>query len=150
MKMYTALYVKKHQGFNCRYTARFFRLVHDAGLMTFTLVRHDRRIIAFGTFFEDGARRVATLVGYDTALDRRRFPMYRMVIADALRTAEAQRRRLFLSTGAASFKLNRGTYEWMEYEAVYDRHLPPHRRLPWAAFKAILDAGTKNLNTLEI
>jgi low temperature requirement protein LtrA len=62
----------------------------------------------------------------------------------------ARRRLIFLSTGAAAFKQNRGSAEWMEYEAVYDRHLAPHRRLPWAAFQALYDRGVKDLDTSQI
>jgi hypothetical protein len=93
---------------------------------------------------------VAALVGYDTSLDRRQFPLYRMCATSALMRGFERKRRIFLSTGASSFKRNRGTYEWMEYEAIYDRHLSLHRRLPWTAFKALLDAGTKNLDMSTI
>ncbi|HEU5073016.1 MAG TPA: hypothetical protein VFU02_02570 [Polyangiaceae bacterium] len=133
------------------YTPAFFRLVHDSGMMTYSTVRsRDHRILAFGTSFEDESRSVAALVGYDTTLDRRSFPLYRMVVANGLRAAMQRNRVLFLSTGAANFKLCRGSYEWLEYEAVYDRHLPRHKRLPWKAFGALLDAGTRNLNTSQI
>jgi hypothetical protein len=149
-RLYTALYVEKHRGYNCQYTARFFRLVHDTGMMKFTLIRHEGRIVAFVTWFDDGVRTVLALVGYDTALDRREYPLYRMVVAEGLRMGFERRRLLFLSTGAAAFKKNRGSYEWLEYEAVFDHHLPLHRRLPWAAFKAIYDRGVKDLDTSQI
>jgi hypothetical protein len=146
-RLYTALYVVKHRGYNCRYTARFFRSVYDSGLMQFLTIRYQGRIVAFGTTFEDGPFSVLALVGYDTSLDKKVFPLYRMLFAGMLRRGLESGRLMFLSTGAASFKLRRGSYEWMEHEAVYDRHLPAHRRIPWSMFKAMLDAGTKGLGT---
>jgi hypothetical protein len=149
-RLYSLLYIQKHAGYNCRYTARFFRAAHDTGVMQFVLVRLEGRIVAFCTLFEDGDRTVLSLVGYDTALDRQKYPLYRMMMAHGLRLGFERNRLIFLSTGAATFKHNRGSKEWMEYEAVYDRHLPGYRRLPWSAFKAIYDRGVKDLDTLQI
>jgi hypothetical protein len=149
-RLYTALYVHKHVGYNCRYTAQFFRVVHDTAIMRFTTIRHADQLIAFCTSFADESRSVAALVGYATELDRRQFPLYRMAVAEQLRWGMERRRIVFLSTGAAAFKRHRGSYEWLEYEAVYDRHLPPQRRIPWRAFGALLDSGTKSLNTGEL
>jgi hypothetical protein len=149
-RLYSALYVEKHVGYNCRFTARFFRVVHDTGMMKFTTFRHAGRIVGFYSWFVDGGKLIWALVGRDIKLDVHEFPLYRMSAAEAFRAAMEQRRPLFLSTGSAQFKLQRGSFEWMEHEAVYDRHLPPHRRLPWATFQALLDAGTRNLNTSQI
>jgi hypothetical protein len=146
-ELYTQLYVRKHLGFNARYTARFFRSVHDSRLMTFLTFRLRDRIAGFVSHFDDADRTVAALVGYDTGLDRKSHPLYRMAVASMFQLCSARRRLLFLSTGAASFKAARGSYEWLEYEAVYDRHLPPPRRLPWACFGALLDATVGKLET---
>ena len=37
-----------------------------------------------------------------------------------------------------------------EHEAVYDRHLPLQRRLPWALFGRVLDATVGSLDTSQI
>lgn len=149
-RLYSAIYVDKHQGYNARYTARFFRCMYESGMMRFLTIRHQDRIVAFLTTFDEGAHIVGALLGYDTSLDKKQFPLYRMALAAVLRDGLERRRLVFLSTGAASFKQNRGTYEWMEHEAIYDRHLSAHRRAPWAVFKALLDAGTKGLATEQI
>jgi hypothetical protein len=148
--LYTQLYVKKHAGYNARYTARFFRSVLDARMMNLTTVRMGQVLAAFTTELEDGDRTIAALVGYDTALDQRRYPLYRMAVASAFEHAWTRRRRLFLSTGAAAFKTYRGSFEWLEYEAIYDRHLPVPRRLPWALFGRVLDATVGSLDTIRL
>jgi hypothetical protein len=103
-KLYTSLYVVKHRGYNCRYTARFFRSVYDSGLMRFLTIRYQGSIVAFGTWFGDGPSTVLALVGYDTSLDNKLFPLYRMVFAAMLRQGLERGHLMFLSTGAASFK----------------------------------------------
>ena len=110
-RLYSAIYVNKHQGYNARYTARFFRCMYELGMMRFITIRHQDRIVAFlSMMFDDGAHVVGALLGYDTSLDKKQFPLYRMAVAAVLRDGLERSRLVFLSTGAASFKHNRGTY----------------------------------------
>jgi hypothetical protein len=148
--LYRKLYLQKHSRFNPHYTPRFFRSVHDSGVMRFTTIAAGGQIRAFSTHFDDGARIVAALVGYDTDNDVRQNPYYRTLMAALFKASRETRRTLFLSTGAASFKRSRGSQEWYEHEAVYDAHLPPHRRIPWALFGAALELGTRGLDTSQI
>jgi hypothetical protein len=148
--LYRQLYVEKHSVFNPHYTARFFRVAHDTGLLRFSTIAVEGRIMAFSTSYDDGDRLVAALVGYDTKIDRRRYPLYRMLVAALMKRATEQRCTLFLSTGAAAFKRSRGSYEWFEHEAIYDAHLPPARRIPWALFGTALRLGARHLDTKQI
>jgi hypothetical protein len=150
--LYHKLYVEKHSVYNPRFGPAFFRTAHDTGMLRFITVASaaSGEILAYGTCFDDEGQIVAATVGYDTALDPRRFPLYRLVIASMMKDTAARRTRLFLSTGAASFKLHRGTREWIEHEAVYDAHLPAPRRLPWTLFGALLEAGVAGLDTTQI
>ena len=149
-ELYRVLYLEKHSRYNPRFTSRFFRAVHDAGMWRFTTVALDGRIVAFCTTFDDGPRIVTALVGYDTKLDGHAYPLYRMVVAEAMRHAQERGRLLFLSTGSAKFKHYRGSREWIEHEAVYDAHLPPLGRVPWTLFRTALDLGVKGLDTGQI
>jgi len=149
-QLYRSLYLKKHAGYNCHYTPRFFRSVMDSGLMRFGVVRRQGEIQAFVSLFEDRERLVGALIGYDTSLDQRKFPLYRMSIAMALQIAMERDRPLFLSTGSARFKRSRGSREWLEHEAVFDRHLPRRNRVPWAALELALDASVDGLDTRQI
>lgn len=149
-RLYSSLYHEKHGGYNCRYSARFFRVMHDCRMMRFVIMRQGPQIRGFMTTFDDGARTVAALIGYDTTLDQRQYPLYRSLFAYLLRSCIKAQRVAFLSTGAATFKLRRGSYEWLEHEAVYARHLPRHKRAPWAVFKRLLDATVSGLNTADM
>jgi hypothetical protein len=43
------------------------------------------------------------------------------------------------SAGVGDFKRARGGVNAIEYNAVYDAHLPPARRRPWALLQALMD-----------
>jgi hypothetical protein len=55
---------------------------------------------------------------------------------------EALDRRLCVhfSAGVGHFKRLRGGVHAIEYNAVYDLHLPEYRSLPWACLQTLLDA----------
>jgi len=56
----------------------------------------------------------------------------------ALLVAEADVHGLVLnlSAGASHFKMLRGATAVEEFDAVYDRHLPVHRRIVWSGLAA--------------
>jgi hypothetical protein len=148
--LYRKLYLQKHSLFNPHYTPRFFRSLYDSGIMTFTTISRSGQMMAFCTHFDDGERIVAALVGYEIDDDVRLHPHYRTMMACLLQDSMRTRRTLFLSTGAATFKLSRGSREWYEHEAVYDAHLSRPRRLPWALFGTALELAARRLDTTQI
>ena len=56
-------------------------------------------------------------------------------------------RPVFLSTGASSFKLNRGSREALEYEAVFTAHLGRARQLPWGVARSVYNLAARSLDT---
>jgi O-acetyl-ADP-ribose deacetylase (regulator of RNase III) len=58
-----------------------------------------------------------------------------MLIALAISEAARRRLKLNLGGGVGYFKSLRGAVPVEEYDAVYDRHLPSHRRLGWATLR---------------
>jgi hypothetical protein len=101
------------------------------------------RAIGFGTMCDDSQRNVAALVGYDET----RPDAYRALVGTLLRRSLDENRLLFLSTGVAAFKRQRGAREVMEYEAFDVGHLPAHRKLPWLTMKAFLDLALRHMDT---
>lgn len=72
----------------------------------------------------------APIVGYDLSYDVKE-ALYRRVIAYILEYAKTNNYVLNLSSGASSFKLNRGAKANLEYMFVYTKHLPLFRRFIW-------------------
>ena len=60
-----------------------------------------------------------------------RLGLYRMALMDQVLLAERSGQLVNLSGGAGAFKLQRGAEPVREYDAIFDGHLPRHRRLPW-------------------
>jgi hypothetical protein len=148
--LYRRLYLDKHSRYNARFTPAYFRTVADIGIEQIVTLRMDGEILAFGTVRPEGKRLVFALVGYDVDRQTDELPLYRTIFAAAIRRGLDSDKPLFLSTGNAQFKTRRGGLEWLEYEGIYQRHLPAARRLPWRLFKATLDQMVKDLDTQQM
>jgi len=92
------------------------------------------RIDGFVAFHEGDDAMTGAVLGYD-----RRLPikagLYRMLFA--LLMVEGAKRKVLinLSAGADRFKALRGGMPVEEYDAVFDRHLLPARRLAWSTLR---------------
>src|SRR6185503_474467 len=87
---------------------------------------------AMVAFFESDGVLWSTLLGYDVTVDRK-VGLYRLVFALLLREAQSRRLISHFSSGVDEFKMLRGGRAADEFDAIYDAHLPPRRRLPWRA-----------------
>jgi hypothetical protein len=148
--LYRRLYVEKHSRYNARFTPAYFRAVADLDVEQVLTLRAGGEILAFGTLRPERERLVFALIGYDLEKQSQGMPLYRAIFGAAIRTAFDSPKPLFLSTGNAQFKKHRGGVESLEYEAVYQGHLPAARRLPWRLFKATLDRMVRDLDTQQI
>ena len=135
-ELYAMLYLHKYSQHNPAFTAEFLRLCHRSGVMRFLGLRNPSGVLdgVLGMFCLDGTI-TAPVVGYDTALDRR-LGLYRMLMTLVFETAVQENLDINLSSGAASFKRLRGGRPYIEYSAIYDRHLPAARRLVLGALAA--------------
>lgn len=140
--LYRDLYLGKHSPLNPQYNADFFALTLKDGFLTYRAFVEDGRVDAFVSYFVEDGLMTASSLGYD--LNRpRSLGLYRR--AFALLIAEAAQRKVLLnmSAGAGDFKMFRGAEPVQECDAVYDRHLPLHRRLPWACVRVTARLGPR-------
>jgi len=70
------------------------------------------------------------VMGYDIEIPHQ-LGLYRQAFVLFLDEARRRRQILNLSAGAGSFKEFRGAVPHIEYDAVYDRHLPYDRQFAW-------------------
>lgn len=70
------------------------------------------------------------LIGYDRTYPQKE-GLYRLLTMETMLEAEHRGLLLNMSSGAAHFKRLRGAEPHLEYNMVYDGHLPWWRRLPW-------------------
>ena len=76
--------------------------------------------------------------GYDTRLPQE-LALYRLLSLKTLLEGEERGLLVHASAGVGPFKRLRGGVATIEYNAVYDRHLPAARRLPWTLLKVLAD-----------
>jgi hypothetical protein len=129
------LYIDKHSELNPQFSALFFETAWRNRFFEFQALRAEGRIDAYVASFELGGLLTASLIGYDTWLPED-LGLYRRGVA--LISEESRRRGLPMhwSAGAGRFKHHRGARPCVEYDAVFDRHLPVHRRGGWRLLKA--------------
>ncbi|MFO0616108.1 MAG: GNAT family N-acetyltransferase [Polyangiaceae bacterium] len=149
-RLYRMLYIEKHSALNPAFTPAFFELLLRTGAQTLTVLKARGRVGAFLAHSIDDGAVVPTVIGYDTSVAPRSIPWYRHIMATLFQRSLAEKLPLFLSTGAADFKRNRGAVETLELEAVYTGHLPFVRRLPWLAVRAFMRAAVSTLDTRQI
>ncbi len=133
--LYRLLYLDRYSRFNPAFTARFFADAIAGRWLRVHAFAHEatpgRLDAVLGCYVRDG-RLTCPLFGYDTALPREA-GLYRLLSARKLQIARDAGLAVHASAGAGGFKASRGGIATPEFLAVFDAHLPPARRLPWAA-----------------
>ncbi|HLI79888.1 MAG TPA: hypothetical protein VKV03_07890 [Candidatus Binataceae bacterium] len=139
-ELYRELYLRKHSPLNPQYNREFFSMILEARFMNHRAFIKDGRVDAFFSYLLEDGVMTASLIAYDLAVPQK-LALYRMGFALAIAEAAKRQMLLNLSAGAGEFKMLRGALPVQEYDAIYDRHLPMSRRLPWACLEAGARAG---------
>jgi len=134
-ELHRLLYIEKHSPLNGEFTPLFFETAWRNRLFEFQALRKEGRIDAYGAFFELGGLLTASLIGYDTRLPQD-LRLFRRSMALLMEEARRRGLRMDLSGGNGAFKHHRGARPCIEYDAVFDRHLPLDRRAGWRLLKA--------------
>lgn len=131
VELYNSLYLEKYSYYNPQFTRTCIANWHQGKLLYMNGLRNADGILdGIIGCFEKGGITSAPLVGYDTNISRN-IGLYRMLIALILQRAVENSLVLNLSSGAADFKRRRGGIPFIEYSAVYIRHLPLGKRIIW-------------------
>lgn len=144
--LYAMLYLDKYSRLNPQLTVRFFERAISGGWLVFRAFARDGdrangldAVLGYvvRTTGAGGERTMTQPVfGYDTALPREA-GLYRLLSAQVFAEAQAHGLAMHLSAGAGGFKQARGATPTPEFLAVYDRHLPAARRVPWALLESL-------------
>ncbi|OWA36021.1 GNAT family N-acetyltransferase [Saccharibacillus sp. O16] len=139
-ELYKLLYLDKYSRHNPGFTPRFFEVALQEELLQLYALRSRStgRLDAVLGYYKQEGLMTTPVFGYDTALPQE-IGLYRMLSAVLLKRAAEEGCLLHESAGAAQFKRNRGATAEIEYSAVYDRHLPPYRRVGWALLSPLLN-----------
>ena len=130
--LYQKLYIDKHCRHNAQFNATFFAQLVATPMVRVSLFRdpENGRLDAFSLYMDNGSYLTGCTIGYDVRLPRR-LGLYRMALMHKVMLAQRRGLQVNLSGGCGSFKCQRGAQPVREYDALFDSHLPRHRRLPW-------------------
>jgi hypothetical protein len=136
--LYNQLYVSKYSPYNPQFTPAFFKLACDQNLLHFRALRLEGRIDGIMGFFTRNGLMTQPVFGYDTRLPQDA-GLYRLLTLITLQEGLQRGLMVHASAGVGRFKKMRGAKSTIEYHAVYDRHLPRSRQLPWHMLKWAAD-----------
>lgn len=130
-QLYRKLFIEKHSKHNPVYTASYFREAVRNNWHHYTAFRNpDGRIDGFISWFIKDDIMVCGPLGYDNDVDRKT-GIYRQLVALCLKYAHDNHIIFNMGGGSDEFKLNRGSVGTLEYTAVFCKHLPLYRQIPW-------------------
>ena len=150
-ELYRQLYIDKHSPLNPQYTAGFVSQALRNHWLEFRGLRHaSGRLDGIYACFRQGGCTSTPFIGYDTSLPAD-LGLYRMLVSMLLTDVAERRLVLNYSSGAGDFKRRRGAEPCLEFNAVYDRHLLPHRRAANALLERLANGpGRRFLEANEI
>lgn len=136
LDLYNQLYLEKYARLNPQYTLAYLKNLTEGGLIQLKALWHESKIVAFTGYFILGGVMINPLIGYDRSYPQKE-GLYRLLTMETMLEAEKRGMLLNMSSGAAHFKRLRGAEAQLEFNMVYDRHLPWWRRLPWTLTRII-------------
>jgi hypothetical protein len=139
-ELYRRLYLEKHSRLNPQYDEPFVREAIRDHWLEFHGLRDGTGQLAgvFGFFSLDDHQATVPFIGYDTSLGPES-GLYRRLFLGIHQEVDRRRQLLNYSSGAGDFKRRRGSVPTVEYNAVYDRHLPERRRMAFRIAALLLN-----------
>jgi hypothetical protein len=136
LDLYNMLYLEKYSYYNPQFTFEFMKLARDNEVLHLRALKRDGKINAVMGFFIRNGTMTQPLFGYDTSLPQEE-GLYRLLTLITLQEGLQRNLLVHASGGVGKFKKVRGGKSVIEYNAVYHKHLPAWRQLPWKLIKAI-------------
>lgn len=138
--LYNALYLTKHSKNNPQFSEALIRHWHCNQLFNFMGLRNSQGVLdGVIAIAENKQCTCSALFGYDTSRPKE-LGLYRCLIHLIMEYSNQQNKTINLSSGAPHFKKARRGLPFIEYIAVYVKHLPWNRRFLWHALKAGLNS----------
>lgn len=138
-QLYHFVYTDKHSQQNPQWNEEFIRLAIEQGILEILAIRKNGQIDAVAGFYCRNGVLISPFLGHDTTQSQEN-KLYRII--STLLYLEARKRKmiLHLSSGATFYKKIRKAENVMEYMAVYRKHLPIRRQIPWKLLKGVANA----------
>lgn len=137
-ELYDKLYIEKYSKFNPDFNKNYIEFSHKSHLIDYFALRNQEGVIdAVVGCYDRELVTTAPIVGYDTSLPKK-LGLYRMLMAYCINRADNKNLILNLSSGASHFKILRGGVPYIEYSALYIRHLKGWSFFTWNILRYML------------
>jgi hypothetical protein len=144
LELYNAIYLAHHTTYSPQYTEKFLQEAIEKRFLHLVCLRKKGEIHGVIGFHERGGTLITPFCGFDQTQGEANH-LYRMLTILAIDEAEKRERLLNDGSGGGAPKQYRGMKPYPEYVALYDRHLPWHRRtFWWLAERAVQRISQRN------
>lgn len=140
VELYNLLYLQKYSYYNPQFTFEFLKLARDAEILHMYGLKKGGCLNGIMGFFVRNGAMTQPLFGYDTSLPLEE-GLYRLLTLVTLQEGVKRGLLVHASGGVGKFKKVRGGESVTEYNAVYTKHLPKRRQLPWKLIRKVSDVA---------
>lgn len=136
--LYNELYLQKYTQENIQYTALYMQKLCKENLLHLRLLldTEQNKFVAVTGLIGDNITVTAPIVGYEIERPSKD-ALYRRCLIYIIKYAHDNNLFLNISSGAPSFKLNRGAVPEIEYMLINTQHLSLGRRILWSVLSLI-------------
>lgn len=134
-ELYNALYIKKYSVLNPQFNPRFFRHLIKNQLLNFRIAKENDQYVGIVAYTCQDKQMISTIFGYEPGENKK--GVYRYLSTILLLEAKKHQAMFNQSAGGSFYKKIRRAEGEMEYSAVYIKHLPFFRKVPWWILKAL-------------
>jgi len=139
IELYNMLYINKYSQHNPKFTIKYLeRIIEHPNFELEGFRGGDGVLDAVGGRFTIDGVTTLPIVGYDTTKSQK-LGLYRLVLISSILYAEEYDYIFNASSGASGYKTLRGAQPYIEYSAIYIKHLPLRTRIVWRLLNLILD-----------
>jgi hypothetical protein len=138
LDLYKEVYINKYSKLNPQLNENYLKLALDHKILRFKALKKEGVIDGITGYFSRNGIITCPFFGYDKSKPQQ-IGLYRLLSTTLMLEAKKQNKLFHQSAGASVYKKIRRAQDHLEYIAVYDRHLPLTRRLPWFIIKNLIN-----------
>lgn len=137
-ELYKKTYIDSHSALNPQFNETYLHLLAEEGILHFKVLRIDEKIVGVAGYLIQENVLFCPFLGYDK--DHKEHALLYRILSTAL-FVEAKKRQLIFhqSAGASFYKKIRRAEGTLETMAVYTKHLPLWRKIPWVVLRGIIN-----------
>lgn len=152
LSFYQDLYLKKYSGLNPDYSADFLKVSMNSEILDFYILRETDRNLPLAVQAVEYTKDVVCtpFIGYDKRQPKH-IGLYRLMHLKLMEIAIEEEKIFNMSSGASTFKKQRGGAPYFDYHIIFIDHLPKRVQWFWKQFYSMSESMIKpTMKDLEI